>query len=66
MRYRPMRYRVVKRDLQTVKNVHFLYDRRSGIERMCISYVTHMPERRTGTDNRNSDERRKDRVRESQ
>ena len=40
MRYRLMRYRVVKRDLQTGKNVHFLYDRRSGLREDASPYVS--------------------------
>jgi len=32
------------------------FDRRSGIDRRCISYVAHVPERRSGRDRRVSDD----------
>jgi hypothetical protein len=32
------------------------FDRRSGIERRCVSYVAHIPERRSGRDRRISDD----------
>lgn len=41
------------------------FDRRSGIERRCVSYAVHIPERRSGTDRRVSDERRKELIRTS-
>jgi len=42
------------------------FDRRSGIERRCYSYVVHIPERRSGIDRRVSDERRRKLIRTSQ
>ena len=41
------------------------FDRRSGIERRCISYAAHIPERRSGKDRRVPDERRKELIRTS-
>ena len=61
-----MCFRLIKRNLQLRGNLRSPHDRRSGFQRRCISYSVHIPERRSGTDRRNSDERRKDRVRESQ
>jgi hypothetical protein len=46
--------------------IHSSYDRGSGIDRRCISYVAHIPERRSGRDRRVSGERRKDLMRKSQ
>jgi hypothetical protein len=61
-----MAHRLIKRDLQTTEDLHFPHDRRSGIERRSLSYVVHALERRSGTDRRDSDERRKDWIRTSQ
>jgi hypothetical protein len=61
-----MRHGLIKRHVQTVEDLRFPYDRRSGIERRCISYDGHIPERRSGTDRRVLGERRKDWIRTSQ
>jgi hypothetical protein len=42
------------------ENLKSPFDRRSGIERRCISYVAHIPERRSGRDRRMSDDLRKE------
>jgi hypothetical protein len=41
------------------------FDRRSGIERRRISYVAHIPERRSGTDRRVSNDRRRELIKTS-
>jgi hypothetical protein len=46
-----------KSEIMETLQLHF--DRRSGIERRRISYVAHIPERRSGTDRRDSGERRR-------
>jgi hypothetical protein len=61
-----MSHRLIKRSVQTMGDLRLPHDRRSGIERRCISYVDHIPERRSGMDRRVSDERRKDWIRTSQ
>jgi hypothetical protein len=45
--------------LEMAKIIRSSFDRRSGIERRCISYSGHIPERRSGADRRVSGERRK-------
>ena len=61
-----MPHKLIKRNLRMTANLRFPYDRRSGIERRRFSYVVHLPERRTATDRRVSQERRKDWIRTSQ
>jgi hypothetical protein len=46
-----------------VERLELHFDRRSGIERRRISYVAHIPERRSGTDRRVSDDRRRELIR---
>jgi hypothetical protein len=48
-----------------VEKLRLHFDRRSGIERRRISYVAHIPERRSGTDRRVSDDRRRELIRTS-
>jgi len=39
-----------------VEGLRVPFDRRSGIDRRCISYLVHIPERRSGKDRRISDD----------
>jgi hypothetical protein len=48
-----------------VERLPLHFDRRSGIERRRISYVAHIPERRSGTDRRVSDDRRRELIKTS-
>ena len=41
---------------ESEENLKSPFDRRSGIDRRCISYVAHVPERRSGRDRRVSDD----------
>lgn len=61
-----MRHRLIKRKVETMGDMRFPHDRRSGIERRRISYDGHIPERRSGKDRRVLGERRKDWIRTSQ
>jgi hypothetical protein len=53
------------RKAENVERLELHFDRRSGIERRRISYVAHIPERRSGTDRRVSDDRRRELIRTS-
>jgi hypothetical protein len=50
---------------ENVERLRLHFDRRSGIERRRISYVAHIPERRSGTERRVSDDRRRELIRTS-
>jgi len=41
---------------ESEENLKSPFDRRSGIDRRCISYVAHIPDRRSGRDRRISDD----------
>jgi hypothetical protein len=53
------------RKAENVERLPLHFDRRSGIERRRISYVAHIPERRSGTDRRVFDDRRREFIRTS-
>jgi hypothetical protein len=57
--------RLIKKKLESLEDLRLPQDRRSGIERRCFSYVAHIPERRSGTDRRVSDDRRRELIRTS-
>jgi len=57
--------RLIKKKLESLEDLRLPHDRRSGIERRRFSYVAHIPERRSGTDRRLSDDRRTGLIRTS-
>jgi len=58
-----MALKSIKRKVRIKENLRFPYDRRSGVDRRCISYDHHIPERRRVANRRACGERRKDWIR---